>query len=148
MSSEWPPSEKLTIAPGLQVDFLPRGMVQITEQMALANNAQVGFPIEAAELLAKTLFEMERGMETPKYCLEAVAIWGRVKIIVAPVEAFCAYGATEYGTDSAIIAKADAIIAEAQRKSDTIIAEVLRQVAAAIAEAKFAAAMAQVAALN
>lgn len=67
MNSEWhkifsPPSEKLTIAPGLQVDFLncPRGMVQITEQMALANNAQVGIPIESAELLAKTLLKWSK----------------------------------------------------------------------------------------
>ena len=77
-------------------------------------------------------------MEAPKYCLEAVAIWDKIKIQKnGPVKAFCAYGATEDGTDSVQIAKADAIIAEPLRKT-----------AAAIAAAKFAAAMAQIARLN
>lgn len=39
-------------------------------------------------------------MEAPKYCLEAVAIWDKTKIQKnGPVKRFCAYGATEYGTD-------------------------------------------------
>lgn len=39
-------------------------------------------------------------MEAPKYCLEAVAIWDKAKINKkGPVKRFCAYGATEYGTD-------------------------------------------------
>lgn len=77
-------------------------------------------------------------MEMPKYILEANEIWtGSHFTKSGQVKAFCAYGATEYGTGSAQIAKADAIIAEAQRKT-----------AAAIAAAKFAAAMAQIARLN
>lgn len=60
MNSEWhkifsPPYEKMTIAPGLQVDFLncPRGMVQISESITPVEFAQVGIPIESAELMAK-----------------------------------------------------------------------------------------------
>ena len=87
-------------------------------------------------------------MESPKYCLEAVDLWDKAKIKKDwHVKAFCAYGATEYGTDSAQIAKADAIIAEALRKTAAAIAdaiaEALRKTAAAIAAAKFAAAMAR-----
>lgn len=49
-------------------------------------------------------------MEAPKYCLEAVAIWGKVKIKKGGhVKAFCAYGATEYGTDSEAVKTADEI---------------------------------------
>lgn len=49
-------------------------------------------------------------MEAPKYCLEAVAIWDKTKINPkGPVKRFCAYGATEYGTDSKGVKKADAI---------------------------------------
>lgn len=40
-------------------------------------------------------------MEAPKYCLEAVAIWDKTKIQKnGLVKSFCAYGATEYGTES------------------------------------------------
>ena len=49
-------------------------------------------------------------MEAPKYCLEAVAIWDKTKINKkGPVKRFCAYGATEYGTDSKAVKKADTI---------------------------------------
>jgi len=117
MKTEWhkifsPPSDSLTIAPGLQVDFLncPRGMVQISESITPVEIAQVGIPIGSAELLANPI-EMEQAMETPKYCLEAVAIWDRFKIKKGGhVKAFCAYGATEYGTDSEGVKAADSLV--------------------------------------
>lgn len=47
-------------------------------------------------------------MEAPKYCLEAVGLWDKAKI-KKDVKAFCAYGATEYGTDSEAVKTADEI---------------------------------------
>lgn len=82
----------------------PAAFLEIEDCTNILHSQKISIPIESAAAARGNTNCMEQKMETPKYVLEAVSFWDYAfkkgpRKYSGPVKRFCAYGATEYGTD-------------------------------------------------